>query len=168
MTWYVIAVLILAAAALVIFAARRAMRWAGKRGWVYNTYNPRPPGRGTSGQVASIFQPSIRYVIDEQQAQRTLATQDESGDRPPGWSGPDPDETRPADDLVYVPVGTDRFRAQVIAEACRAEGIQAEILTADDDGTDPYMTLMQRHRLLVHRRDLPAVQGIIDRSGPGS
>lgn len=29
-------------------------------------------------------------------------------------------------------MGTDRFRAQVIAEACRAEGLEVELLMSDD------------------------------------
>jgi len=163
MAWYVVAALILAAVAVVVFAARQAMRWAGERGWVYNTHNPRPPGSGTSGQVASIFQPSIQHVVDEQTSQRILATQDALGDAPQGHATPAPAEVSPVNDLVYVPVGTDRFRAQVIAEDCRVEGIEVELLTSDDNGTGPEMTLVQRHRLLVRRSDLPTVQAIIDR-----
>jgi hypothetical protein len=37
--------------------------------------------------------------------------------------------------LTYVPVGTDRFRAQVIAEACLAAGSRVELLTSDDSRT---------------------------------
>jgi hypothetical protein len=67
--------------------------------------------------------------------------------------------------LVYVPVGNDRFRAQVIAEACRAEGIRVELLTADNSGVDPVMGIMQGHRLLVAAADADRVRAIARRSG---
>ena len=51
-------------------------------------------------------------------------------------------------DLTHVPVGGDRFRAQLIAEACRAAGLEVELLTADDSGTFRYGEI-QPHRLLV-------------------
>ncbi|HDK46025.1 MAG TPA: hypothetical protein ENG94_07075 [Actinobacteria bacterium] len=75
MDWYFVVLLSATSALLAGYALRRAMRWAGERGWVYNTYNPRPPGAGTSGQVAQIFQPAIEHVVDEQKSQRILATQ---------------------------------------------------------------------------------------------
>ena len=45
------------------------------------------------------------------------------------------------DDLVYVPVGGERLRAQMIVGACRAEGLRVELLTADESGVDPVMGL---------------------------
>lgn len=68
------------------------------------------------------------------------------------------------DDPTYVPVGTDRFRAQVIAEACRAEGLEVELLTADDNGTFSMYGEIQQHRLLVRSGDLAQVLALIQRS----
>jgi hypothetical protein len=68
-----------------------------------------------------------------------------------------------AEEVVYVPVGGDRFEAQVIAEACRADGIRVELLTADDGGVDPYLGLVQGHRLLVSASDLDRVRAIVAR-----
>ncbi|NIA25915.1 MAG: hypothetical protein GWP04_10160 [Gammaproteobacteria bacterium] len=62
------------------------------------------------------------------------------------------------DDLVYVPVGPDRFRAHLIAAACNDEGLAVELLTADDDGTFPWYGVTQPYRLLVHRSDLDKAQ----------
>ena len=70
------------------------------------------------------------------------------------------------DDLVYVPVGTDRFRADLIAAACRNEGLTVELLTADDDGTFPWYGPTQPFRLLVHRSDLDKVRTVISRTAP--
>lgn len=67
--------------------------------------------------------------------------------------------------LVYVPVGGERLRAQMIAEACRAEGLQVELLTADESGVDPIMGRIQGFRLLVASGDLDRVKAIIRRSG---
>jgi hypothetical protein len=57
-------------------------RWAGERGWVFNKYNPRPPGGGTLGLLESIYQPSIEHVIEERSGERARGSQDESGDKP--------------------------------------------------------------------------------------
>jgi hypothetical protein len=62
--------------------------------------------------------------------------------------------------LVYVPVGTDRFQAQLIAEACRNAGIRLELLTADESGVDPVMGIAQGHRLLVTAKDVNRVEAI--------
>lgn len=63
-------------------------------------------------------------------------------------------------DLVYVPVGSDRLQAQVIAEACRHAGIRLELLTADESGVDPVMGIVQGHRLLVTAKDVKRVESI--------
>lgn len=65
------------------------------------------------------------------------------------------------DDLEYVPVGTDRWRAHLVAEACRAVGIPVQLLTSDASGVDPALALMQSHRLLVRRTDLDRVRTVI-------
>jgi hypothetical protein len=69
-----------------------------------------------------------------------------------------------ADKLVYVPVGSDRFRALVVAQACRAAGIRVQLLTSDDSGVRPHFSLMQDHRLLVAKDDVPRVEEIIART----
>ncbi|HKZ24958.1 MAG TPA: hypothetical protein VJ398_04105 [Acidimicrobiia bacterium] len=65
--------------------------------------------------------------------------------------------------LVYVPVGQDRFEAQVIAEACRAAGIHVELVTGDASGVDPVLGIIQGHRLLTATRDIDRVMGILER-----
>jgi Tfp pilus assembly protein PilN len=70
------------------------------------------------------------------------------------------------DDIVVIRVGSDRFRAQLIAEACRAEGITVELLTGDDSGVDPFMAMIQQHRLLVAAGDADRVRAIVDRGSP--
>jgi len=67
--------------------------------------------------------------------------------------------------LVYVPVGGDRFRAQMIAETCKAEGLRVELLTADESGVDPVMGHIQGFRLLVAASDEGRVRAIIGRGG---
>lgn len=67
-------------------------------------------------------------------------------------------------DLVYVPAGGDRFVAQLALEACLAEGIRAELLTADESGVDPIMGIIQGHRLLVARGEAERVRAILERA----
>lgn len=71
-----------------------------------------------------------------------------------------------AENLVYVPVGGDRFRSQMIAEACRADGLRVELLTADESGVDPIMGRIQGFRLLVAAADVDRVRAIVGRN-PG-
>lgn len=68
-----------------------------------------------------------------------------------------------AERLVYVPVGGDRFRAQMIAETCKADGLRVELLTADESGVDPIMGRIQGFRLLVGAGDVNRVRAIIGR-----
>ncbi|MCJ7725240.1 MAG: hypothetical protein MUP76_02460 [Acidimicrobiia bacterium] len=72
-----------------------------------------------------------------------------------------------AADLLYVPIGGDRFEAQVIAEACRAAGMRVELLTSDASGVHPHLGMAQGHRLLVSAADADRVRAIIaDQSKP--
>jgi hypothetical protein len=64
------------------------------------------------------------------------------------------------DDLRFVPVGTDRFRAQVIAEACRAAGLEVKLLLSDDSGYGA----VQPHRLLVRSGELEQVLAVVKKS----
>jgi hypothetical protein len=64
------------------------------------------------------------------------------------------------DDLTYVAVGTDRFAAELIAEACRAAGFEVKLLMSDDSGYGP----LQSHRLLVHSDQLEQVMALVDKS----
>ena len=63
------------------------------------------------------------------------------------------------DELVYVPLGGDRFEAQLIAEACRAEGYEVKLLLSDDSGYGA----LQSHRLLVHSDDLAKIEALIEK-----
>jgi hypothetical protein len=73
-----------------------------------------------------------------------------------------------AAELVQVPVGEDRFQAQIVAEACRAAGIRVELLTGDASGVDPVLGIIQGHRLLVRADDVERVRAILERSGRSS
>jgi hypothetical protein len=64
------------------------------------------------------------------------------------------------DDLRFVPVGTDRFRAQVIAEACRVAGLKVKLLLSDDSGYGA----VQPHRLLVRSDELEQVLTVVKKS----
>jgi hypothetical protein len=64
------------------------------------------------------------------------------------------------EELAQVQLGTDRFRAYVIAEACRAAGLKVKLLTSDDSG---YANI-EPHRLLVRSADLEQVAAVIDKS----
>jgi len=70
--------------------------------------------------------------------------------------------------MEYLDVGPDRFHAQLIAEACRADGLEVELLTADDDGTDPWWGVIQHHRLLIHSEDRDTVTRVAGRAFPAT
>lgn len=56
-------------------------RWAGRRGWVYNKHNPRPPGAGYApGAFDEAFQPSVEHVIEQRESERIRSDQEASGD----------------------------------------------------------------------------------------
>jgi len=74
-------------------------------------------------------------------------------------------DARMAAKLVQVPVGEDRFHAQILAEACRAAGIRVELITGDASGVDPVLGIIQGHRLLVRADDVERVRAILKRSG---
>ena len=67
--------------------------------------------------------------------------------------------------LVQLPVGEDRFQAQILAEACRAAGIRVELITGDASGVDPVLGIIQGHRLLVGADDVEQVRAILKRGG---
>ena len=62
------------------------------------------------------------------------------------------------DELTQVSVGADRFRAHVIAEACRAAGLEVELLMSDD--THFFVEI----RLLVRTADLERVAALIQKA----
>ena len=66
-------------------------------------------------------------------------------------------------ELIEVPVGGDRFRAHVLLEAVRAAGIEAELMTGDDSGVDPFLGMVQGHRLLIAAVDQYRVQAVLER-----
>ncbi len=67
------------------------------------------------------------------------------------------------DDLSYVPLGSDRFRAQLIAQACRSAGLDVKLLAADDSGYGA----VQAHRLLVLTDQLEKVMSVVEKSDTG-
>ena len=54
----------------------------------------------------------------------------------------------------------DRLRAQIIAEACRSEGLRVQLLLSDDSG----YANVEPHRLLVRADQLERVMAVIKRS----
>jgi hypothetical protein len=64
-------------------------------------------------------------------------------------------------DVVSVPVGSDIFSAQVIAEACRAEGLRVELLTTEMAARPNTVGVQQQ--LLVRAEDVERVQEILRR-----
>lgn len=71
--------------------------------------------------------------------------------------------TSGAEEFTYVPVGMNRFRAQLIAEACRAADLKVELLISESwQGELPLC------QLLVRSDDLEQVARVIARTdGPG-
>ena len=67
---------------------------------------------------------------------------------------------RPTKEFTQIPIGTNRFRGQVIAEACRAAGLRVQLLRSDDSG---YRNV-EAHRLLVRSDQLEQVLAVIERS----
>jgi hypothetical protein len=65
-----------------------------------------------------------------------------------------------SDELPYIPMGTHRFRAQIIAEACRNEGLRVQLMLSDDSG----YANVEPHRLLVRSDQLEQVMAVIKRS----
>jgi hypothetical protein len=64
------------------------------------------------------------------------------------------------DDLVSIDVGFDRFHAQLLAEACRAEGCTVELLV-DDLATATGQLVGMPNRLLVRRSEVETIEAII-------
>ncbi len=66
--------------------------------------------------------------------------------------------------FVEVQLGFDRFEAAMIAEACRADGFDVELLLMDASGT--VAGGLAPHRLLARETDLDMVTRIVNRSIP--
>jgi hypothetical protein len=67
-------------------------------------------------------------------------------------------------DLVTVTLPGNRLTAELIHRACRAEGIECELLTADASGWYRPLVGYERHRLLVRRADRDRVMLVISRT----
>lgn len=63
------------------------------------------------------------------------------------------------DELIQISVGNYRFRSLVIAEACRAAGLNVKLLMSDDSG---YGNL-ETSRLLTFARDLEQVTEVMEK-----
>ncbi len=68
--------------------------------------------------------------------------------------------------VVAVELGFDRFTAETIVEACRAEGFDVEFLQMDESGIAPGVVALAPHRLLAREVDLDEVMQIVNRSFP--
>jgi hypothetical protein len=72
------------------------------------------------------------------------------------------DSSKMSRELAYVSIGPDRYQAQIIADACRSEGLRVELLLADIEGNAPNLGWVESHRLLVLAEDADAVRAIVD------
>lgn len=79
------------------FAFVRFLRYAGRRGWVFNKHNPNPSRPRSLGLLEQVYQPSIQHVIEFEITDRTDAEQDESGE-PPDLQAPGGDSIPESDD----------------------------------------------------------------------
>jgi hypothetical protein len=68
--------------AVLWFVLVRFLRYAGRRGWVFNKHNPQQSRPMSLGLLEQIYQPSIQHVIEFEITDRTDAEQDESGEPP--------------------------------------------------------------------------------------
>ena len=69
-------------------------------------------------------------------------------------------ETRPGTgDVVTLTLGTDLHRANLIVEACRAQGLHVELLSSEM-GAHPHTPGVE-HRILVRAVDVDAVRAVI-------
>lgn len=83
---YLIAVAALGAA---VYGLHRLLLWAAERDWIYYGEHQRKPG-GNFNFLASIYQPSMEHVIEEQQRVRVMAEDQEVGEGdPPGDTSSD-------------------------------------------------------------------------------
>jgi hypothetical protein len=82
MAWYVVVAVVAGAVAL-WFVWDRLSRFAAARDWIYHRkHNPRPKGLTSLGLLEEIYQPSIRYVVDEIAEEKARGGQAETGDKP--------------------------------------------------------------------------------------
>jgi hypothetical protein len=64
---------------------------------------------------------------------------------------------------MEIELGHDAFEAKVIAQACRAEGLDVQLRLADETFVAPGPAL-EAHRLVIHGADLAEVREIVARS----
>jgi len=71
------------------------------------------------------------------------------------------------EELTAIPLPVaHRFAAELVLRACQAEGIECELLTADESGWAREMVKIQPHRLLVREKARARVQKVIERLYP--
>lgn len=76
-----------------------------------------------------------------------------------GWlRGGEPEAPAPGT-LTEISLGSDLFRAQIITEACRDQGLKVELL-GTESGAHPNSTGADQ-RLLVRAEDIDAVRAVI-------
>ncbi len=72
-------------------------------------------------------------------------------------------QTGAVSEVVEVPIGQDRFRAEVIRAACESSGVNARLVMADEHGHRSVP--LGEHRLMVLADDLPVVHEILADAG---
>ena len=72
--------LIVAGAAMALFALHRMALYAENRGWIF--YKTRPPRVRMLGLLEELVEPSVEFLVEEESSQAIRADQDESGQ---GW-----------------------------------------------------------------------------------
>lgn len=75
------------------------------------------------------------------------------------WLRSSPSDSVEPGQLVTLTLGTDIYRANLVAEACAAQGLRVELLTSEM-GAHPH-TPGAEQRLLIRSEDLDAVREVL-------
>ncbi|NNF65071.1 MAG: hypothetical protein HKN07_12555 [Acidimicrobiia bacterium] len=76
---YAVAVVVIT---LALYGMHRLLSWAAEREWIYYGEHQRKPGYNFNF-LATIYQPSMEHVIEEQQRVRVMGEEQEVGDGDP-------------------------------------------------------------------------------------
>lgn len=79
---YLTALVAVAALGVAVYGLHRLLTWAAEREWIYYGKHQRKPGYNFNF-LATIYQPSMEHVIEEQQRIRVMADEQEVGEDDP-------------------------------------------------------------------------------------
>lgn len=81
MTWPLVAALVIAAVAALLYGLHQLATWAERRDWIYYRSDDRK-GPLPMGMLEEIYQPSVEHTVVELSDEAIRADQDESGADP--------------------------------------------------------------------------------------